>query len=133
MNLTNLANKVGKSKSYFFVVRKDNKKLFDFYFSFDKDNLKSYYIASQKLEDIILNMQDICIEMGENKLISKFGRYLCNKGVYKHPNSFPVLANRIYIEKFHVRYETYLKCINILKLYEDFKKELENESKITTA
>jgi len=125
MNLTNLAKRVGKSNSYFFIVKKTNKELFDFYFSFDKDNLKSYYLALEKIENAMLLVQNIYFELEENKLKVQFSKYLSEKNVYKNKHTFLVVESDIYLKKRYVNYKTYLKHLQIIKYYEDFKKELE--------
>ena len=129
MNLTNLADRVGKSNSYFFLVKKTNKELFDFYFSFNKNNLKSYYIALEKIENVRLLVQNIYLELEECKLKVQFSKYLKDKKVYQNKYSFLVVESDIYLSKRYVNYKTYLKHLQIIKFYEDFKKELITNSK----
>jgi len=123
MKLTDLAIRYNKSRSYFYVMKKDHKDKYDLIFSFDKDNTKSINLYMEYVEILKADIQKIFFEYEHRK---DFGIFLIEHNFYenKEPNSVATQFEKGLFSST----EPLSEKITMLKKYERIR-EVYNEHK----
>lgn len=129
MNKTNLATTYELGRTYFFMLRKSNKKKYDLIFSFDNDYKKSINKYLEYVESLIFNMQDVLEDYdGKRK---EYAVLLYKLGLSKTRNYSMVYSNDISIVyRVRMNKKDFLTIsYGVIKKFEAILNELKKEKK----
>jgi len=122
MNLTELAFKLGYSKSYFYAMKSYSPEIFKWYMSFDKDMEISHRKAGDKCIETRNELCDIIFDMewtwGKKH---NFSIWLYKEGILTHPQSFNTMSLLRFatVERsFHYKYFSDKKIIEGYKKWQ---------------
>lgn len=117
-----LAERLGLSINYFYVLRSTQKESFNYIFSLDNDRYESYIKFKAEVEETRMKLHQIIYKMEDTRgCVYKFSKYLFDLGIFKHSNSFSTLIRGKFSELNDYSYIYTKREQRIIKIYEEFK------------
>ena len=126
MSLEEAARRVGRHKSYFYVIRKQNTGLWDYLKTLDDDMEKAYLKYRDEQTQLRSDIETIYYELLDTRQLLAFSKWITyHLDWYNHPRSFYMsFENSIFISAHNLmRFKVFSAYKQAIKLYPQFKEE----------
>jgi len=119
------AERIGRGKDYFYLMRRSNKELFSYIQNLTTSgNLADGYIRYQELSNELSNtLASMYYELTEQRKLLKFSKFIYKKGIYKSEASCMNTMSKIaFISREQLmKFESFKKMKQVVALYDRFK------------
>lgn len=117
--------------NYFYVIRTKCQERFNYIRSLDRNNLvNAYNLYEQEKRELYDKTIDMDKWLRKRKLSYRFSRILYKKKIYNHPVSFQTAFKKFMSQGFIGSHKTIEKYEKILKIFNEFKNNNEDELNI---